>query len=115
MFTWGMNISEITANQLKRAAAIKEQIDKLNKELGNILGTPAATAAAVKNHRGMSAAVKKRIAAAQRARWAKLRRAKSATGSTKSTAKKKAFSPATRAKLSAKLKAYWAAKRAGKK
>jgi hypothetical protein len=29
--------------------------------------------------------------------------------------KKKVFSAATRAKLSAKLKAYWAAKRAGKK
>jgi hypothetical protein len=31
------------------------------------------------------------------------------------SAKKKAFSPTTRAKLSAKLKADWAAKKAGRK
>ena len=63
------------------------------------------------------AAVKRKIAAAQRARWASLRRGNPATRSAKpaAKAKKKAFSSATRAKLSAKLKAYWAAKRAGKK
>ncbi len=115
MFTNVMNVLDLSTSQLKRAAAIKEQIDKLNRELGSILGAPAATRTALRNHRGMSAAVKRKIAVAQKARWAKLRRAKSATGSVKSSAKKKAFSPATRAKLSAKLKAYWAAKRAGKK
>jgi hypothetical protein len=45
-----------------------------------------------------------------------LRRAK-ATRSVKpaAKAKKKRMTPAARAKLSAKLKAYWAAKKAGKK
>ena len=112
-----MNLFDLTVNQLKRAAAIKEQIEALNKELGAILGAPAITRPARMKRRPMSAAVKKKIAAAQRARLAGLRRANPATQSVKpaAKAKKKTFSRATRAKLSAKLKAYWAAKRAGKK
>jgi hypothetical protein len=78
---------------------------------------PARSGTESKNQRTMSAGAKKKIAAAQKARWANLRRAKSATRSVKSVAKakKKTLSPAARAKLSAKLKAYWAAKKAGKK
>jgi truncated hemoglobin YjbI len=115
MLTGAMNLLDLNITQLKRAVTIKEQIDQLNKELGSILGAPATSATASKNQRTMSAAVKKKIAATQRARWANLRRAKSTTRSGKPAAQKKAFSAATRAKLSAKLKAYWAAKRAGKK
>jgi hypothetical protein len=64
----------------------------------------------------MSASVKRKIAAAQKTRWANLRRAKPAARSAKPAAKaKKKVSSATKAKLSAKLKAYWAAKKAGKK
>jgi hypothetical protein len=112
-----MDISDLTIDQLKRAAAIREQIDKLNEELGSILGAPAKSRAAPKKTQTMSAAVKRKIAATQKARWVKIRQAKSAMGSTHPalTAKKKTFSRATRAKLSRKLKAYWAAKKAGKK
>ena len=112
-----MDAIDLTVNQLKRAAAIKEQIDDLNKELRGILGESTKSRAIPNKKRTMSAAIKKKIAAAQRARWASLRRANPATRSVKpaAKAKKKAFSSATRAKLSAKLKAYWAAKRAGKK
>jgi hypothetical protein len=113
-----MNPLDLTVNQLKRAAAIKEQIETLNKELRGILGAPASTQPAPKKKRIMSAAAKKQLAAARKARWANLRRANPATRSVKAAtkAKKKVFSPATRAKLSAKLKAYWAAKKkSGKK
>jgi len=112
-----MNLSDLTINQLKRAAAIKEQIEALNKELRGILGASAESGAAPKKNRTMSASVKKKIAAAQKARWANLRRAKSATHPVKpaAKAKKKRMSPAAKAKLSAKLKSYWAAKKAGKK
>lgn len=108
-----MNPLDLTVNQLKRAAAIKEQIEALNKELRGILGAPAKPGAAPKKKRTMSAATKKQIAAAQKARWANLRRANPATQSVKpaAKAKKKTVSPATKAKLSAKLKAYWAAKK----
>ena len=57
----------------------------------------------------MSAAVKKKIAATQKARWAKVRASKPA--SAKPAARKTVISTATRAKLSTKLKAYWAAKK----
>ena len=117
MLTSTMNLFDPTITQLKRAAAIKEQIDKLNKELGSILSGSARSGAAPKNKPAMSAAVKKKIAAAQKARWANLRRAKPVTRSVKAAGKPKKtnVSAATRAKLSAKLKAFWAAKRAGKK
>ena len=117
MLTSAMNPLDLTINQLKRAAAIKERIEALNKELRSILGVSAKPGAAPKKKRTMSAATKRKIAAAQKTRWANLRRAKPATHSIKpaAKAKKKTMSPAAKAKLSAKLKAYWAAKRAGKK
>jgi hypothetical protein len=112
-----MNLLDLTPAQLKRAASIKEQIEGLNQKLRAILGAPIISAAAPKRSRAMSATVKKKIAATQKARWANLRRAKPVTSSVKPTAKakKKTMSPAARAKLSAKLKAYWAAKKTGKK
>jgi hypothetical protein len=117
MLTGPMNLLDLTINQLKRATAIKVQIEGLNKELRSILGASAKSGTASKNQRTMSASVKKKIAAAQKARWVNLRRAKPATQSVKPAAKatKKTISRATKAKLSAKLKAYWAAKKAGKK
>jgi len=89
----------------------------LNKELRGILGAPTKSGAALKKKRTISASVKRKIAAAQKTRWANLRRAKPATRSVKpaAKAKKKTMSPAARAKMSAKLKTYWAAKKAGKK
>ena len=117
MLTGAMNLFDLTITQLKRAAAIKEQIDKLNQELGSILSRSARSGAAPKNKPAMSASVKTKIAAAQKARWAKLQGSKPATLPVKPAAKPKktTVSSATRAKLSAKLKAFWAAKRAGKK
>jgi len=92
-----MNIFDLTSNQLKRAAAIKDQIEALNNQLRSILGASAATT----KKPSTRTFVKTSVAA------------KPAKFSAKPT--KKAFSAATRAKLSAKLKAYWAAKKAGKK
>jgi len=96
-----MDLIDLTVNQLKRATAIKERIEELNKDLRSILGGSATAGAAPKKRRAMSASGKRVVAAKPAARSAK--------------PKKKVFSAATRAKLSAKLKAYWAAKRAGKK
>jgi hypothetical protein len=62
-----MDINDLTVSQLKRAAAIKEQIEALNKELRGTLVTPSGTRPAKKN-RTMSATVKRKIAASQRAR-----------------------------------------------
>ena len=117
VITRAMNPLDLTVIQLKRAAAIKQQIENLNKELRAILGEPAKSGAAPKKNRTMSASVKKKIAATQKARWANLRRSKAVERAVKPAPKSKTntVSAATRAKLSAKLKAFWAAKRAGKK
>jgi hypothetical protein len=99
-----MNIFDLTITQLKRAAAIKEQIEDLNKDLRSILGASAKSGAAPKNKRTTSASRKKSVAPKP-----------AVPAKPAAMAKKKTMSRATRAKLSAKLKAYWAAKKAGKK
>jgi hypothetical protein len=106
-----MSIENLTSKQLRRAASIKETIEELQNEL-NKLGegstTPAKTA---KPKRKMSAAGRARIAAGQKARWAKKK-------GIKPTAKKarRKMSAAAKAKISAAAKARWAkAKASGKK
>jgi hypothetical protein len=65
----------------------------------------------------MKASAKRKIDAAQRARWAKLRRSKGAAPVTKpATANVRKTNASANARRSAKLKAYWAAKKkAGKR
>jgi hypothetical protein len=112
-----MDIHGLTVNQLKQAAAVKERIVALNRELRGILSLSSDFVAASTKKSIMSASVKRKIEATQKARLAKIRQPKVAVDSTRltSTAKKKTFSPATRAKLSRKLKVFWAVKRAAKK
>jgi len=69
-----MDIIELTPQQLRRAAAIKEQIDTLNKEVRTLLDGTTTNGSVAGKKRPMSAAVKRKIAAAQRARWANLKR-----------------------------------------
>jgi len=116
LLTEPMNLQDLTVDQLKRAATIKQQIEDLNKDLDRILGAPTKSGAATNSKRTISASVRKKIAAAQKARWAKLQGTRPAASAKRAAkAKKKTMSPAARAKLSAKLKAYWAAKKAGRK
>lgn len=116
IFTCSMDIHNMTINQLKRAVAIKEQIEGLSKELRTIFAAPSESGDAPKKNRTMSASAKKKISATQKARWASVRRASSTTPSrSASDRKKRTMSRAARAKLSARMKAHWAARRAGKK
>jgi hypothetical protein len=72
------SIINLSVQQLRRAAAIKEQIQSLENELRRIFGsstTPVAVAAP-KKRRKMSAAGRARISAAAKARWAKVKAAK---------------------------------------
>ena len=74
-----MNLSDLSPAQLRRAAALKERIAKLHKELTSILGTaakPITPTAAPKKKWKMSAQGRANIAAAAKARWAKIRAAK---------------------------------------
>ncbi len=69
------NYSNLTAPQLRQAANLKEKIADLQKQLDAILGGSAAKANVPEKlkRRKMSAAARAKIAAAQRARWAKVK------------------------------------------
>lgn len=110
-------LSSLTTAQLRHAADLKEKIEALNKELGSILGTSAPASVLAPKKGKMSAAGRAKIAAAQKARWAKVKGVKPATKpDAKTPAKKKGISAAGRAKLSAIAKARWAkVKRTGKR
>jgi len=66
---------DISVAQLKKAAAIKQRLENLERELTSILGIPEAVTVGgvVRRHRRMSAAARARISAAAKARWAKFR------------------------------------------
>ena len=73
-------LNSLSVTQLKRAVAIKEQIEKLGMELASILGeAPKASSIsapiATPKKRTMSAAQKAKISAAQKARYAAKREA----------------------------------------
>jgi hypothetical protein len=83
-FTVSMSsINQLSVSQLRKAANLKEKIAKFENELAAILGASApaaktATTKPAKKKGKMSAAGRARIAAAQKARWAKIKAAKKA-------------------------------------
>ena len=110
------SISNLSVQQLRKAASLKEKIQSLEKELGKLLGSTVASVSspAPKQKKfTMSAAAKAKISAAAKARWAKVKGTSAAKPAAKKTKGK--MSPAAKAKLSAKLKAIWAARKAAKK
>jgi cell division septum initiation protein DivIVA len=116
-------ITHLTSKQLRLAADLKDQIEALEQELGQIVGsstTPATPAAAAEpqKRRKVSAAGRARIAAAQRARWATLKGTQPPVETLPVKPVKKAkrtMSPAARARIALAAKARWAkAKAAGK-
>jgi hypothetical protein len=71
-----MSITNITPKQLRRAASLKEKINKLQDELAKLLGGSATGGQPGRQKRNLSAAARKKIADAQRKRWAKYNAAK---------------------------------------
>lgn len=112
------NLHDLSPDQLKRAAAIKEEIINLEDQLTVVLGTPAAVPKPVthgKQKRKMNAAGRARIKAAQKARWAKIKKVQPATVIVPAAKKKFTMSAAAKAKIAAAAKARWARVKAGKK
>jgi len=105
-----MNLS---VKALEEAVSIRRQIDNLERRLSSILGgapaRPTIATAPTKSRRYFSPSTRAKLAAAARARWARLK------GGTKPapTKKKGALTPAGRRKLSELMKARWAARRKG--
>ena len=107
-------INTLSISDLKKAIAIREQIDALTNELNGILGGTAATAPAVRATRGygLSAAGRAAIIAAQKARWA---RAKGVKQEEPKPTGRRTLSAATRKAMARAARARWArAKAAGK-
>ncbi len=103
---------DISVKALEEAVSIRRQIDNLERRLSSILGgapaRPAATAPTARQAaRYFSPSTRAKLAAAARARWARLKGgAKPAP-----TRKKGALTAAGRRKLSELMKARWAARR----
>jgi hypothetical protein len=116
---------------LKQAIDIAEQIEKLKSQLAALVGgsstaasAPQASTGAPVSRRGgkrgkrtMSAEARERIAAAQRARWAKAKGSSKEAAPTSAAAKpakkRTGLTAAGRAKLAAAMKARWAARKKG--
>ena len=119
----------LTTNQLREALELSEQIDTLQRKLSSLLvGTTSAPTVSPKANksvgrpagkRNLSTEGRARIAAAAKARWAKLRgKAAPAKAPAKAAAKvvpkkKGGLTPEGRAKLAAAMKARWAARKKG--
>lgn len=103
--------SAFSTDQLKKAIQIREQIDNLERELEAALGrTPDGLSGPNQTRRRMSLAARRKIAAGQKARWAKTRRQDSDANGVLGA--KRVMSNARRAKLSAAARARWAKARA---
>ena len=102
---------DISVEALQEAISIRRQIDTLEKRLSSMLApgrrVRAIAALALPPRRRMSAATRAKLAAAARARWAKL---KAGTITTPAT-KKGGITPAGRKRLSQLMKARWAARK----
>jgi len=103
------NLEDLSTSQLRRIIGLKEQIEALQAQIDSIAAgdgeIPAPLAAkGPKKRRKMSAAARAKIAAAQRARWA---RVKGTTAPKASEKGDRRSSPAVRAKLAAAARARW--------
>ena len=109
------SITNLTSKQLRQVADLKDKIETFEKRIGKLLGSPSkpVSEAKPKKRRKISAAGRAKMAAAAKARWAKVKGTKPSAKPVKKAKRK--MSAAARAKISALAKARWAkAKAAGK-
>jgi hypothetical protein len=71
-------ILDLPTSKLKRILALRTQIERLQSKMASLAGdsSPAATPKAGRKKRTMSAAARRKISLAAKARWAKVRAAK---------------------------------------
>lgn len=110
-------LAKLSIQQLKRALEIKQAIEELDKELGQLLADEQTIDAPAQpsRKRKMSAAAKARISAAQKALWAERKKASMPGKAAPPPKKKGGISAAGRARIIAGTKARWARYRAEKK
>ncbi|HEX3628518.1 MAG TPA: hypothetical protein VH280_24175 [Verrucomicrobiae bacterium] len=109
------DLLNLSAEQLRRVADIKERIESLQYELGRVLGGGSAGRVPGGRIVRMSAAGRARIAAAQRARWAKFNSARGKSPKVAGAKPRRTLSAAAKAKIAAAARSRWArAKAAGR-
>ena len=97
---------------------LKKEQDRLTKELHGITAALSAFGQAYAKgtgNRKLSAAARARIAVAQRARWAKVRKNAGAQSKVAPIRGKRTLSASARRKIAAAQRARWAKLKAGKK
>jgi len=101
------SILNLSAKQLRRAADLREKIEALLGELNQLLDSEERLVPSTPSRRRkVSAAGRARIAAAARARWARIHAATRAEGASKRKGKRK-LSRAARARISAAATERW--------
>ena len=115
------NLSDLTAAQLKSIVAVKEQIEALQGQIDSIVGgrgggngESSIPAVEVSKKRHMSAAARAKIAAAAKARWARIKKTKPEAPKPVQKEDRRS-SPAVRAKIAAAAMARWKKARAAGK
>lgn len=101
-------VENLSSQQLRTAADLKEQIDALQTELNDLLGLSSGPGyvAAPKLKRRMSRAGRAAIAAAAKARWARWAKLRG-NGSPAAPKPHRRMSAAAKARMSAIAKARW--------
>jgi hypothetical protein len=106
-----MDVVQVLRSERSRVA---KELHALNTAIKALGGTSSGGRHTTK-HPTLSAAARGRIAAAQRARWAKVKGiSRQKQNAVSVPAKKKIMSPAARRKIAAAQRARWAKVRAGK-
>jgi len=112
-------VLNLSIAKLKRIVELKTQIERLQSQLASYASDSTPTAAKIpgKKRHTMSAAGRRKISLAAKARWAKVHAAKSKTPTAVKTSgnKKRTMSAAARQKISLAAKARWAKFHAAKK
>ena len=110
---------DLSTRNLMHALSIRRQIDALERRLRTLVGATGGGAAATTTHRGgkrrLSAAARAKIAAAARARWARVRARRAGAKLKKGGKRGGGITPAGRRRLSQLMKARWAARRKAKR
>ena len=115
---------ELSTAQLRQALQMREQIEDLQRKLNALLGGERSASANVKTKktvgrssakRTLSPEARAKIAAGQKARWAKTKApvAPVSKSGAKAAKKKGGLTPEGRAKLAAAMKARWATRKKG--
>jgi hypothetical protein len=104
------NLSGIVKQLKKERDRVEQQLSGLNAALAAFAGVYRGTAQPTRKRRKMSVAARKKIAAAQRARWAKVKEKPKGPKPAKRT-----MSASARRKIAAAQRARWAKVRQQKK